>query len=147
MLYMSAHELFEKGRNLLNDNNPVAALACFEKAAGLEKIPGIQSYLGLCIARERGQIREGIRLCKEAIADEPSNQVYHLHLAKIYIKAGDKAEALNILRLGISYGDLPEMRQMLELLGPRKKPFFPFLPRKHFCNKYAGLILSFIRRR
>jgi tetratricopeptide (TPR) repeat protein len=147
MLHMSAHELFEKGRNLLNDNNPVGALACFEKANGMEKIPGIQSYLGLCFASERGLIREGIRLCREAIEEDRENPVHYLHLARVYIKSGDKAEALNVLRQGMTFGHSAETREMLELLGPRKKPVFPFLARKHFINKYAGLFIRIIKRR
>jgi len=36
---MTADELFEKGIALLNDNNPLAALAFFEKAYIIKKRP------------------------------------------------------------------------------------------------------------
>jgi hypothetical protein len=67
MTDIMAKELFEKGRALLKENNTLAALSCFEKAYDKAKLPGIQSYLGLCLAVERGQVKDGIALCREAI--------------------------------------------------------------------------------
>lgn len=144
---MKAHELFEKGREFLNDDNTLAALACFEKAYSMEKLPGIQSYMGICVALERGQIKEGIQLCNDAIAEDPGNPVPYLHLGKIHIKAGKKDEAIAIMRKGLSFGDSEEIRKILDDLGTRRKPFFPFLSRKNVLNKYAGLLRSMLRIR
>lgn len=131
----------------MDEGNTLAALACFEKAGGIERVRGIQSYLGLCLAVERAQIQEGIRLCREAIEEEPGAPVHYLHLGKVYIKAGRKNEAVQTLRTGLSQGDSDGIRKMLEDLGLRKKPFFPFLSRKHFLNKYTGLLLRILRLR
>jgi tetratricopeptide (TPR) repeat protein len=144
---MTANELFEKGREFMDEGNTLAALACFEKAGGGAKVRGMQSYLGLCLAMERAQIREGIRLCREAIEEEPDVPVHYLHLGKVYIKAGRKDEAVVTLRRGLSQGDSEGIKKMLEDLGIRRRPFFPFLSRNHFLNKYTGLLLRRVRVR
>jgi tetratricopeptide (TPR) repeat protein len=144
---MTAYELFEKGRVLMDEGSTLAALVCFEKAGRIEKVRGMQSYLGLCLALERAQIQEGIRLCNEAIEEEPDAPVHYLHLGKIYHKAGKKNEAVETLRRGLSRGDSEGIRQMLEDLGIRKKPLIPFLSRNHFLNKYTGLLLRMLRLR
>lgn len=139
---MAADELFEKGVSFLKENNPLGALAYFEKAYDIRKTPEVQSYLGFCIAIERGQITEATRLCKDAIEQEPANPVHYLNLGRVYIKEKRKDEAIETLRRGLSFGDNADIRLLLESLGLRKKPVFPFLPRGNFLNKYTGLLLS-----
>ncbi|MBA4373361.1 MAG: hypothetical protein C0402_10945 [Thermodesulfovibrio sp.] len=140
-------ELLRKGAALLKENNPLGALACFEKAYAIEKTPDIQSCLGLCIAKERGKISEGIRLCREAIEQDSGNPLHYLNLGKIYLKAKRKSDCLDVLRKGLSFGDNAEIRELLERIGMRKPPVFTFLPRGHFLNRYAGLIMRRLRLR
>ena len=144
---MAADELFEKGVSFLRDNNSLGALACFEKACNIRKTPELQSYIGFCIAMERGQITEALSMCNEAISKEPNNPVLYLNLGRVYLKAKRKDDAIEILRKGLSFGDNPDIRLILESLGLRKKPFFTFLPRGHFLNKYAGLFLIRLKLR
>lgn len=139
---MTADELFEKGLALLKDDNPLSALAYFEKAYNLKKTPEIQSYLGFCIATERGKVTEGIALCENAMARESDNPVHYLNLGRVYLKANRKTEAIETLRKGLSFGDNLEIRLVLDGLGTRRKPVFPFLPRSNFLNKYIGLLLN-----
>jgi tetratricopeptide (TPR) repeat protein len=140
-------ELLEKGIALLRANNPLGALAFFEKAYSISKTPVIQSYLGLCIATERGKVTDAIALCGEAIHHEPQNPIHYLNLGKVYLKAKQKAECLDILRQGLAHGDDPEIRALLEDIGMRKPPFFAFLSRGHILNKYIGLLLHRLRMR
>ncbi|MEW6109130.1 MAG: tetratricopeptide repeat protein [Nitrospirota bacterium] len=144
---MTADELFDKGLDNLKSGNRLGALACFEKAYSLEKIPKIQSYLAFCMATERGQITDAIRLCEDAIAREPDNPLHYLNLGKVYIKAERKSDALIIFRKGLSLGEDLELKTLLENIGTRNKPIFPFLPRGNFFNKYLGLLLSRLRLR
>jgi tetratricopeptide (TPR) repeat protein len=142
---MKADEIFRKGLSLLRKENTLAALACFEKSYEIEKTTKVQSYLGLCISIERGQIREAIRLCEDAVAEEPDNPTHYLNLGRVYMNAGRKADALETLRSGtdkgLSSAENAEIRLLLDKLGSRKKSVFPFLPRSHFLNKYIGLLL------
>ncbi len=144
---MTVSELFNKGCYYLRSNNTLAALSCFEKAYGFEKSPAVKSYLGLCLALERGQLKESIALCTEALSVEPDNPVHYLNLGKVYIKADKKSEAIETLRKGLSHGDNEEIRVVLDKLGTRMKPLFPFLRRSHILNKYAGMALRALRLR
>ena len=140
-------ELIENGIAYLNDNNRLAALACFDKAFINGKSPELLSYLSYCIATERGQIYEALKLCNEALSQEPDNPVHYLNLGRIYLHAGKKEEALLILRKGLSFGDNQTIRSILEKIGTRGKPVFPFFSRNNFLNKYAGILLHWLKLR
>ena len=144
---MTAEALFEKGLGLLRADNSLAALSCFEKAYALKKFPELQSYLGMCIAVERGKITEAVFLCSEAMAQKPDDPVHYLNLGKVYVKAGRKSSAIETLRKGLSFGDNSEIRALLDRIGIRKKPVFSFLPRKHFLNRFTGLLLGRLKLR
>jgi len=134
-------ELIERGVAFLQANNRLAALACFDKAFVIGQSPELLSYLSYCIATERGQIYEALKLCNDALSQEPDNPVHYLNLGRIYLHAGKKEEALLILRKGLSFGENQTLRSILEKIGTRNKPVFPFLPRNHFLNKHIGLLL------
>jgi tetratricopeptide (TPR) repeat protein len=84
MIDPNPEALFNKGLECLSRNEWTAALACFEKATGLRNTPIHNSYLALCIARERGQTQKGIALCNVSIEAEPDNPVHYLNLGRIY---------------------------------------------------------------
>ncbi|MBI4691325.1 MAG: tetratricopeptide repeat protein [Nitrospirae bacterium] len=144
---MIANELFQKGLALLRDGNALGALVYFEKAYSLAKTPELESYMGFCIASERGKITEAIMLCNDAIAHEPANPVHYLNLGRVYLKADRRSEAIDTFRKGLSLGDNEEIHLVLEKLGIRRKPFLFFLPRGNFLNRYLGLVLHRLRLR
>ena len=127
--------------------NFLAALSYFERAYAVRKTPLTASYYGQCLATQRGKVSDAIVLCEGAIALEPHEPRHYLNLAKVYLKAGRKADCLETLRKGLAQGDEPEIRQLLETIGIRKASVFPFLPRRHFLNRYLGLVLSRLRLR
>ena len=140
-------DLVEKGVAFLHDNNRLAALACFDKAFVFGKSPELLSYLSYCIAAERGQIYEALKLCNNALSQEPDNPVHYLNLGRIYLHAGKKEEALLTMRKGLSLGENKTLRSILEKIGTRGKPVLPFLPRNSFLNKYFGLLLHRLKLR
>ncbi|OGW25636.1 MAG: hypothetical protein A2X59_03635 [Nitrospirae bacterium GWC2_42_7] len=144
---MTADELFEKGLLFLREKNTLSALASLEKAYALKKTPAIMSFLGFCISQERGQITEAISLCENAILQEPDNSLFYLNLGKVYLKAGDKPKSLETLRKGLSVGKNDEIRMLLERIGNRKTPPFPFLRRSNLLNRITGFILTRLRLR
>lgn len=144
---MTANELFEKGVAFLREDNPLAALTCFEKAYSLKKTPELQSYLGFCIAAERGKITEAIMLCNDALSHEPDNPVHYLNLGRVYLKANKKTDAIETLRKGLSFGENEEIHRVLDSLGPRKKPVLTFLRRGNFLNRYIGMLLNRLKLR
>lgn len=157
---MTADELFEKGLVFLRGNNYLSALACFEKAHNLKQVtvrsaatrienesPIVESHLGLCIAHERGKITEAVALCRNAISKDSRNPVHYINLAKVLLKAGNKDKAIETLRQGLVFADSPDIHQMLDDLGTRKKLLFPFLPRKNFLNRYPGFLFDRLKLR
>lgn len=141
MTETEAEKEFSKGLKALQEGNTLAALVCFEKAAGLESRPVYSSYLGFCIAKERGQVQKGIVFCREALEREPENTVHYLNLGKIYLLGGNKQEGIGVFRKGLAFGSNPEMIRLLDAIGTRKPPVIRSLSRDNPLNKYLGKLL------
>ena len=140
-------KVFGRALEALSAGETPAALAHLERAYKLQENPAWLSYLGFCIAKERGQVRKGSAHCDAALKVEPDNPVHYLNLAKVQLIAGKKPEALDTLRKGMGHGGTPEIAALLAQLGKRKPPVLSFLPRDHFLNKYLGMILHRLRLR
>ncbi len=137
-----AKKEFELGVEALAAEDTLTALAHLERALRLQDHPGWHSYLGYCIARERGQHRQGQELCLSSLAIEPDHPVHFLNLGRVHLISGNKVEALQVLREGMAKGGSPELVSLLERLGMRKASLFPMLARDNFLNKYLGMLLS-----
>jgi tetratricopeptide (TPR) repeat protein len=142
MIDINPEALFKKGLESLARNEWTAALACFEKAAGLLNIPIHNSFLALCIARERGQTNKAVSMCRETLEADPDNPVLYLNLGKIYLMQGRPQEAIAAYRKGLGKGANAEIVAELQRIGNRRPPPLSFLGRDHPLNKYLGIILS-----
>jgi tetratricopeptide (TPR) repeat protein len=135
-------KLFSRGLNALNNKDHLSALVFFEKAFLHENNPTYCSYFAFCLAKERGQYKKAIALCKEAMEMEPDNPVHYLNLGKIHGLLGDKTEALQIFRQGLGHQANPQISAELDKLGARKPPVITFWKRENPLNKYLGFILK-----
>lgn len=135
-------ELLRKGLEELRQGNRLLALSFLEKSSRTCRTAACDSFLGYLIAQERGRIIEGLSLCNSALEREPENPIYFLNLGRVLYKAERKREAIETVRRALYYGPCPEAEEWLNAVGIRKRPVFPFLPRKHPLNKYAGLLFS-----
>jgi tetratricopeptide (TPR) repeat protein len=135
-------DLFAKGVNALENDHIYLALSCFEQAAYLDRTPLGCSYLAYCLAKVRAQYPDAISLCKEALEADPANPLHYLHLGRIYVMAGQRNKAMGILRQGLQCEDNSALLRELTVLGERKDPLFPSLPRSHPLNKYLGIALT-----
>lgn len=133
---------FERARRALSMGNSVAALASLERALGLEDNPAWYSYLGYCIARERGQVSRGVELCMTSIARDPDASEHYLNLGKVHLVTGDRTAAIRALREGMARGGSAEIVEQLTALGQRKPPVFRFLARSNPLNRYLGIFLN-----
>jgi Flp pilus assembly protein TadD len=122
-------------------DDTLTALAHLERALKLHDHPGWYSFLGYCIARERGQHRKGRELCLGSLAVEPDRPVHYCNLGRVQMLSGDKEDALRVLREGMAKGGSPENVRLLEALGRRNPPVFPSLARTNPLNRYLGLLL------
>lgn len=141
MTATEAEQEFARGLDAFRKGNSPAALAHFEKAAQIAAAPLHLSYLGYCIARERGQLKKGMALCQEALAQEPEHAVHFLNLGRIHLMAGNKLEAIRIFREGLAHGQNRELIAELDALGTRKPPVIRALHRDNPINKYLGMLL------
>ena len=142
MIDATPDALFNKGLESLARNEWTAALACFEKAAGLENLPIYNSYLALCIARERGQTNRAVSMCNDAIEMDPDNTAIYLNLGKIYLLQGKPREAIAAFREGLSRGANDQIVEELKRVGNRRSPIISILKRENPVNKYLGIILT-----
>jgi hypothetical protein len=135
-------------------------LIALECSPELRTIPAAESYLGYCMAKERGQVREAVRLCQAALHAEPNNPAHYLNLGRVLLLAQDKARAIATFWKGISNapgaepGVLIERAQRghsrehglildeLRRLGIRRKAPFASLHRTHPLNRMAGKLLA-----
>jgi tetratricopeptide (TPR) repeat protein len=137
-----AERAFSQALTALGTEDTLTALCHLERALKLEDRAGWYSYLGYCIARERGQQRKGLELCLNSLVAEPDNPEHYFNLGRVHLLAGDRVEALRILREGIHRGDCPGILKLLESLGNRRPPVVPALSRDNPVNKYLGIILG-----
>lgn len=137
-----AEKEFERARQALAEDNSLEALSHLEKALRVTDNPNWYSFLGYCIARERGQVRKGIDLCLVSMDAERLNPDHYLNLGKIYLISGNKEEAVRLFREGMAHGGNADLANKLIELGTRKPPVISFLPRDNFVNRYLGFVFS-----
>ena len=137
-----AEKLLSRAMDALAAGNTQSALSLLERSLKAKDNPALHSYLGYCIAKERGQVKKGRELCLASLELEPGNPVHYLNLAKVHQIAGSKAEAMAVLRQGMSAGGGEEVVAMLASLGTRKTPPLSLLRRDHPLNKWIGVLLG-----
>ncbi len=142
MAEYDADREFARGVAELKSGASLAAMVHFERAANVSPRPLYRSYLGYCLAKERGQIQAGLDCCKQALAEESANPELYLNLGRTHLLAGNKVEALKILRDGLTVAPHPGIVALLDSLGIRKQPLFPFLSRTNPLNRYLGKFLT-----
>ncbi len=125
----------EQGHSLL-------ALMHLEKVPKEGRNPLHTSYLGYCLAKERGQFRQGLALCKKSIQKAPHNPVFFLNFGRVCLAAGHKHHAIKAFRQSLKIGFTPQAVDELQKLGVRKGPVIPSLPREYFLNRYLGLFFK-----
>jgi tetratricopeptide (TPR) repeat protein len=138
----SAEREFEQMLAALAVEDTQVALVHIEKALRLRDAPEWYSYLGFCIARQRGQHRKALELCQVSLDAEPENPAHYLNLGRVHLAKGDKPEALRVLREGMARGGSPELAQQLDRIGMRSPPVIRMLSRRNPINRYLGILLS-----
>lgn len=133
-------ELIEAGTSALGFGEPLKALALFERAAEIEETPTVRSSLAFCMARERGQIKTGRRICEELVETDPANLFHYLNLGRILLLDGDRRAAIQAFRNGIEISPHPQIIAELNALGIRKPQVIGFLHRDNPVNKYLGML-------
>jgi tetratricopeptide (TPR) repeat protein len=134
--------LLQKAERALKRDETVVALLQLEAAHAIEPRPEVKSKLAYCIARERRQYKKALALCLEALNTEPNNPDHYYQLSRIHLLTGKKQTALKTLRKGLKFQRHQPIIDELNRLGFRKEPYFTSLPREHFLNRSAGILLT-----
>ncbi|MBN2426784.1 MAG: tetratricopeptide repeat protein [Deltaproteobacteria bacterium] len=138
----SFENLTKQGLEAIENGNTLKALNRFEKAAEIAPSPLVKGYLGYCVAKERGRVKEGTSLCLEAIKEDPDNPDTYLNLGRIYALAKQKHLAVQTFQNGLELGSDERIIAELKTLGVRKGPVFKALPRENPINKYLGFLFN-----
>src|SRR5690606_33101631 len=118
---------------------PEHQLRCFEAAHALDRNdPRAMSFHGMALASVRHRYLEGIVFCEEAVRRMGPNPDLLVNLARSYLAANNKREAVRALRRAMSRSGGDDVRARAELvaLGLRRPPVIPFLPRGFFLNRW-----------
>lgn len=141
------NNLLCKGEQALQNGDTLVALLQFEMAHAIRPLPGIKSKLAYCLAKERRQFQKAMALCREALSAEPDNPDHYYQLSRIFLVTGQKSQAIKSLRKGLKYKRHQPIIDELNQLGARQKAVFSSLPREHFLNRGAGILLTKINLR
>lgn len=133
---------FEQARECLVERKTLAALAHLERALKLRDNPSWYSYLGYCIAKQRGQTRKGMELCLTSLELEREEPDHYLNLGKIHLLTGNKSEAIRVFREGMSIGGNREIQRKLDEIGVRKPPVVESISRDNPVNRFLGKLFS-----
>jgi len=140
MINAELEELTQAGISALGLGEPLKALVLFERAAEIEETPTVRSGLAYCLARERGQVKTGRRICEELIRSDPENLFHHLNLGRIFLLEENRHAAILAFRAAIEIAPHPQVIAELQQLGVRKPQVLGFLDRDNPLNKYLGLL-------
>jgi tetratricopeptide (TPR) repeat protein len=144
MLSAEEQELYTSGIKAVDSGDTATGLACFEKLFAADPDPIISSYYAVCLAKERGETERAVKLCEEAMEDDPGVSLHYLNLGRVLVASGMKREAIKAFRNGLLYGKNLLISRELEQLGWRDLPVFPLLGREHILNRIAGRLLNML---
>jgi len=148
---LSEEQLLRLGRDALwleRYNDACQALSEYcERLKRYERpiSPPILAYYGLALGHSQN-IREGLRICLEALSQDRRNPNIYLCVARLYILANDRKAALEViaqgLRISKGHRGLTALRHSL---GMRQAVPIPFLPRRSPVNFKLGKAIRKIK--
>jgi len=117
---------------------------------GLEREPNHHqclAYLSICVATRIRQNTKAEQLAKTLITENPKDATAHYALGMVYLKVDRRRMAFQQFDKAarLAKGDQFLMGR-LQAAEPRKKPFFPSLPRDHFMNVLFGKMTAAFKR-
>lgn len=135
-----AEKEFKEGMTQYQADYYARALGHFQKAVELDKTNATYlSYLSLVVALAQKNYEAAEQLGHTALRMKRNDPQLYLNLAEVYLKAGDKEDAVEALQVGLTYTKQDvRLKRALRKLGVRRPPVISFLERKHFLNRSLG---------
>jgi tetratricopeptide (TPR) repeat protein len=138
LAWLGAGELSRLGSEAMDARNYRLAHHYLREALERDRSANNLSLFALALVRHTGDTRTASALCYEALRMEPRDTEHYLRLGIIYLVAGKRREAIRALEVGQRAGVNEEIAKLLQVLGTRGRPVFPFLSRNNPLNKYLG---------
>ncbi len=107
------------------------------------------SYLGYGLAHQRGQIKQGLRLCRHAVKLEFFQPECYVNLARTALLSDRyRRKAANAVLDGLEIDpEHPELLELRRQVGRRRPRILPFLSRGNLLNRALGWIRHQLRYR
>jgi len=162
MLSSSETQAVQEAIAVIDRGDTLHGLIALECSPRLREVPAVNSYLAFCIARERGQVGEALKMCQSALNAEPRNPAHYLNLGRVYLLARKKEKAIATFRKGLSSDPTVDVHvaaestprdqawqralilKELRRLGIRRRPPISGLGREHPLNRILGKVLTTI---
>ncbi|MBI3610403.1 MAG: tetratricopeptide repeat protein [Nitrospirae bacterium] len=152
---MTLDDTFLLGCVYIKEANYREALVCFRRLmAAYEEdktaaVPAdLLSYFGLALALGENRIQEAIAHCTRAIKKEFYHPGFYVNLARVYLKANRRSDAIKVLYKGLKIDSQdPVILSEIRKLGVRRKQIVGFLERGHPINKVIGVVTARLRAR
>jgi Flp pilus assembly protein TadD len=131
---------FKQGIKLLRNGHSADAVEYLRHAAELEQQnPYYLSFLGVSVARAQRQWAPAMKFCETALSLKRNEIQLYLNLAEVYMSAGRRDDALEVLDRGLIYFKADaRIGRARANLGMRRVPVLQFLEREHFLNRILG---------
>jgi hypothetical protein len=103
--------------------------------------PSALAFYGLAVGHAEN-VRDGLKICFQALSADRQNSNAYLCLARLYVLADAKKNAIDVLGQGIRVCE--NRRELIALrraLGVRQSRAIPFLPRDNAVNVRLGRVL------
>lgn len=124
----------------------LAILSTVYSEDSTEPIDGLSHY-ALSLALIERKYKAAIALCQRAIALQFYNSVHYANATKVFLAAGNRKRAVDILEQGLK--QLPKDPLLISLrdrIGWRRGNIIPFLARDNSLNVYLGRRRATARR-
>ena len=150
---LSDEQLLRVGRDALwlgryQDASDALRQYCDRLSHHEKKIPPtVIAYYGLALGHS-ANVREGLQICLGALSVDRRNPTIYLCLARLYVLAGSKRSAVDVIAQGLRYRANHRGLNALRVdLGVRQSRPIPFLPRENPVNIRLGRVLKKVKRK
>jgi tetratricopeptide (TPR) repeat protein len=144
---LEARRLIDAGRQA---GSPEEMFRLYEAAHRFDlNDPTAMSLHGMALAVVKHRYQQGIVFCEEAVRRQGPSPALLVNLAKAYLAATNKREAVRCLRRALARSNGLDERAKSELyaLGLRRPPVLTFLPRSFFLNRILGRLRHVVLER
>ena len=136
------HALMDEALLKLEANNDLEAMMLFEGAEKLFSTPKARSYLAYCRAKINYEFADSLKVCVQALKEEPRTSDHYINLSRIYLLINKRGSAYKAILKGLKVAPHPQLTQEFRKFEKRRLPVFSSLPRDHFLNRNLGKLLA-----